>query len=449
MVHKTRQFFQKFTDCVYRSPGEELWEDLLRTKCYLDLHILLFVKNGDKSDDCPITFFHAELPEIMLEMIEQSFNSDFFIGSAKMRCVPSLAISVMTSFMHMHSETFLLMSDKFFRDSELKLVRVSEGALDDKLTCFDKLTMVQFYGVASYCRMCKWFLFRHSNIVFQVCTLMYHGMEIIEEKIRNREINWQNETLACSLTTFRDDDNLILTSRLLGIHTTNQAVVFFKNVLESTTENHELYQYASKSVMKAEVLKHFPYIVKQIMTWFDPGLYLNHFLTGVKLCLGMGKAIEHLLMENLTYTLEHKLPVWIDTFKFWNHETKFPNTIAWFLLHSLTLNKKFGSNLCIFILCHVLSESEDSVVDEIVKYFGLDLIDLAHLVEISSPKKTSVQSIILEAILRYGRIQHKVYNYSDIIEGMFVYLLLSLCCGSEWEIVLHLMPSLKNANTLL
>ena len=55
--------------------------------------------------------------------------------------------------------------------------------------------------------------------------------------------------------------------------------------------------------------------------------------------------------------------------------------------------------------------------DEIVSRFGLDLMDLAHLVEVTHPLTISVQSVILEAILRYGKIQHKVYDRSDLYEG--------------------------------
>ena len=169
--------------------------------------------------------------------------------------------------------------------------------------------------------------------------------------------------------------------------------------------------------MKAEVLQHFPFLVKYIMIWFEPGLYLNTLLTAVSHTLGMDEAVDQLLMDNLASSLEHKAPVGIETFKLWNHETKYPNTIAWFLLHALCLSKKFGSDWCICILCHVLDKAEEDVADEIVENFGLDLMDLAHMVEMTSPKKISVQSIILEAVLRYGHLQHKEYGHSNVFEG--------------------------------
>jgi len=389
---------------------------LLRTRRFLELHVLLFSKNGNHTDETSLILYHAEVPEIMLEMIQQSFSSDFFIGSAKMRCVPSLAFGVLSTFMYAYAEIFPIVPDKLFRDSEVSLEVVSQGAFHDKLTWFDKLCMVQFYGAASYSRACIWFLHKHPDIVYEVCLLMYRGMEMIEEKIKNHEINWQNETLACFLMTFRDDEDLETTSRLFGIHTVNQAVMFYKNIMDSTMLDFVLYREIGKAVMRAEVLQHFPYIVRQIMIWCDPGLYLNTFLAAVSHTLCMAGAMQELFIENLSYSLEHKLPLNIDTFKYWGHTTRFPNTVAWFLLHAFCHSKQFGSNWCTYILCHVLSKAEESMANEIVDKFG-DLMDLVHLVEITEPLTISVQSIMLEALLRYGKIQHKVYNRSDLYEG--------------------------------
>ncbi len=416
-IQKTRQFFLKYADSVYRAPGEELWEDLHRTKRYLDLHVLLFDKSGDKSDDGLLVFHHAGFPGIMLEMIKQSFSPDFFIGSAKMRCVPSLAINVLTVILHFHTDTMLLSSDRLFRDAEHNMERVTLGAFRDKLTWYDKLAMIQFYGSASHTRGCLYFLHHHPDVVYELCTMIYHGMEIVDEKLRNNEINWQNETLACSLTTFRDDEDLVLTAKFLGVYSVNHAVTCFKNLMESVVHQNELLQVVGEMMMKAKVFEHFPYIVKHIILWFEPGLCLNSLLLAVSHSLVLLGGIEKLFMDDLSYTLEQKLPVGIETFKFWNHESKFPNTLAWFFLHSFCFNKKLGSNWCISILCKILDTAEEETVNMIVDNFGLDLMDLAHVVEISYPKKTSVQATILEALLRSGKIQHKVYGYGDIYEG--------------------------------
>ena len=391
------------------------------------MHVLLYGKNDDKSDEFPTLLYQAEVPEIMLEMIHQSFSSDFFIGSAKVRCVPSLAFQVMSYFMFVYSETFLEAPERLFRDSESTMVRVSMGVFNDKLVWFDKLSMVQFYGAASFSRSCVWFFHKHHDIVYELCTLVYRCMEIVDEKIKSHEINWQNENLTCFLMSFRDDSDLELTARLLGIHTMNQAVLLYKNLMESIKNDHELYLAIGGEVIRSDLLKRFPYVVKHLMTWFEPGAYLNHLLRAVYRTLHLHNALEHLLMDNLSESLEQKLPLGLETFRFWSHSTKFPNTIAWLLLHAFCQNEKFGSRYCLHILCYVLAKAKQSMVDKIVEYFGLDLMDLAHIVEVDKEGdrrwlklvKQDVQSVVLEALLRYGHIQHKEYNYDNIFQGIF------------------------------
>ena len=420
---KTRQFFLKYTDLVYKAPGEELWEDLLKTKRYLEMHILLYAKNDDHTDEFPLILYHAEVPEIMLEMIQQSFSSDFFIGSAKVRCVPSLAISVLSYFLYAYSDTFMLMSDRVFRDSEFNVERVSMGVFNDKLTWFDKLSLVQFYGAASHSRGCIWFLHKHQNVIRELCTMVYHSMEIVDEKIKSKEINWQNENLTCFLMSFRDDDDLELTSRLLGIHTTNQAVMFFKNFMDSIKMDHELLLGIGAMIVKSGLLKNFPYVIKHLMIWYEPGSYLNRFLSAVTSCLCLFNALEHLLMDNLSQCIEQKLPLGLETFRFWSHSSKFPNTIAWLLLHAFCHSETYGSYYCLYILSYTLNFADQELVDKIVEHYGLDLMDLAHItreVELERPDiKLNVQAVVLEALLRYGRIQHKEYERNNNFEGKF------------------------------
>ena len=76
---------------------------------------------------------------------------------------------------------------------------------------------------------------------------------MVEEKIKN-EINWQNETLACFLMTFREDEDLETSSRLFGIHTVNHAAMFYKNIMESALLDYEIFKAIGKSVMRAEIL---------------------------------------------------------------------------------------------------------------------------------------------------------------------------------------------------
>ena len=126
-----------------------------------------------------------------------------------MWCVPSLTLAVLTSFMYVYSDIFTIMPEKFFRDSEATLDSMSQGMFHNKLTWFDKLSLVQFYRAASYSRACIHFHHNHQNIVYELCLLMYRGMEMAEEKIKNNEINWQNETLACFLMRFHEDEDTL------------------------------------------------------------------------------------------------------------------------------------------------------------------------------------------------------------------------------------------------
>ena len=125
---------------------------------------------------------------------------------------------------------------------------------------------------------------------------LHDGMEMVEEQIKNNEINWQNETLACFLIMFREDEDLETSSRLFEIHTVNHTA---KNIMESALMDYEIFKTIGKSVIRAEILRHFPFIVKHLMIWFEPRLYLNLFLAAVSHTLGMVNAYEQLFSENL------------------------------------------------------------------------------------------------------------------------------------------------------
>ena len=68
--------------------------------------------------------------------------------------------------------------------------------------------------------------------------------------------------------------------------------------------------------MRAEILQHFPFIVKHLMIWFEPGLYLNLFLAAMSHTLGMVNAYEQLFTEKVqasvfSSTLESvERPLW-------------------------------------------------------------------------------------------------------------------------------------------
>ena len=322
--------------------------------------------------------------------------------------------------------------DRFFHDARARLEAVTEGTLrDDRLNWFDKLCLVRFYGAASYNRSCVGFLHARPALVREVCVQLYRGMELVEGMLCDGEINWQSETLVCFLTTFRDDEDLELTARLVGMHTLNMAVAFYANVMDSTLREHETFRAVGESVMQAHVLRRFPFVVKHVMTWFEPGLYLNLLLGAVSHTLGMAGAVEELFAEELSSAVEQRLTLGIDTFKLWGKRDVYPNTVAWFLLHALCHSKEFGSKWCAYILCHVLSGAEEVLANRIVEEFGAELMDLAHTTELARhPITVSVQSVVLEALLRYGKVQHKVFNRSDVYEGTVqdCCLLCCFCC---------------------
>ena len=292
---------------------------------------------------------------------------------------------------------------------------------------YDKLSVVQYYGVASCSGACLYFLFKHMDILGKLLWYTYHSREIIDEKIRNEEINWQDENQSRFLSTFRDGEDVVLSAQFFGIFVTNHSVIFFWNILNSAKDKIDLFKAISKEIMDSKILEHFMFVVKNLMTWFDPGLFLSLFLVAVMRCLKIRGAMESLVMKDLHHAIENKRPLGIETFHFWNHETKAPNTIAWLLLHAFTLNSKMGYKECIYILCYILDNAERRIVDQIVANFGLDLIDLAHFLEFKSPEALSVQSVVLQALLRYSSVHHKVYGRNDLHEGSVIIYLLCVC----------------------
>lgn len=353
-------------------------------------------------------------------MIHQSLlNPDFFLGSPKTRSLPFLAVEILTCLMHQASDTYLLLPDKLFDDSKTRLESLYD-VLTGKLTWFDRLGVLHFYGVASFSPPGLHWLFSNMNTFQEVCTYMYRASDIAEERVRRGEVDSRHEDLAYQVKAFRSDSDLPLGVRILGLLSTGQAVFVFFNVLRYSRSHYEQFRKVAIAVRKADVLGHFATVVKKIMTWADPTLFLNTFLNGICFCMDMEHGAEELFIENLSNCKEHKIPVGIESLKFWRSETKNPSHLGWFLVHALCLDDMYGSGWCIHILCMLLKTAADNVVASLVENCGHELMDLAHLVTISFPEdKTKVQSVILEALLRYGGITHKE-NECDTFEGELV-----------------------------
>jgi len=408
----------KFTDRVHPTPGSELYDDLHRIKIYLDLHIVFYDTQEDNSDSLPFMFYYAEAPEILLTMLKQALHKDFFAGDSKTRCLPSLAICVLTDLHHMKALSFTLVPDKIFRDSERIVLEVTNGALEDRYTWYDKLNFIQFYGVASCSRGCLHFLHHHMDVVRRLLYFLHHTRRLVDQMVERGAISWRNSNQSRFLgMMFHNSEDLDLCAKFFGSYVTNHAVMLFWNLTNSAKKKIDLFKTLSKEIINSQVLDHFMPVVRTLMTWFDPGLFLRQFLDGITKCLKILGAVESLFLRDLDQAIEMKRPLDIETFHFWNHETKMPNNIAWLLLHAFTMNSKMGYNQCIRILCYIVDNSEEEIADKVVDKFGLDFIDLAHFLELDNPYKLNVQSVILQALLRHGRVHHKVFGRSDIYEG--------------------------------
>lgn len=421
-VEKIRHYFSKFTERWYRSPGEDVCDELLQVSRYLQLHLFLYSESPPHEDDTPIIFFNANVPEVMLDIIRHSFSPDFLLGNPFLRRLPYLALQILGYFFHNQSQTFLFLPDRIFADSSRRIDDLVE-ILHGKLTWFEGLAVVHLFGLFSLCPAGVHWYQSHPDTIQDVCELTYRASEIIEEKISQDKISWRDDGLANLLTTFRDSDDLIISAKLFGLLTTCHAIRVFSCIVEKSKADYEKYLVVTEAVKKSEVMKHFSYIVKRTMTWVCPGQYLHFFLEGVYLMLEAHDMVDDLFLDNLAMCVEKSIPVGIESFKYWKHTTRQPAPIAFYLVHAFALSTSASSSYwCIFTLCHLLNNSEKRVSDAIIEHYGQELMDLAHLVEIKDPgpEETGVQAIVLEALLRYGGFTHKAYAFQDTFESEFV-----------------------------
>lgn len=327
-----------------------------------------------------------------------------------------MAIEILTCLLHQASDTFLLLPARLFDDAASRLDSLYD-VLTGKLTWLDRLGVLHFYGVASFSPPGVYWLFSNIDTYQEVCTYMYRAADIAEDHIRRGEVDWRHEELSCQIRAFRSDSDLELSARILGLLSTGQAVFVFLNVLRYSRSHYTAFRKVATAVRKARVLDHFATIVKKLMSWTDPTHFLNQFLNGIWLCMDMHRGPEDLFVDNIATCKERKTPVGIESLKYWRSDNKHPTHLGWFLAHSLCLDDLYGSGWCIHILCSLLKNASDNVVTTLVESCGDELMDLAHLVEISYPEaKTKVQAVILEALLRHGGITHREVA-CDVFEG--------------------------------
>ena len=421
-IEKVRLYFAKYTDRWYHAPSEEVCCELLKINRFLQLHLFIYNDHSENEDDTPIVFFNAHVPEIMLDVIRQCLSPEFLFGNPSMRRLPYLSLQILAYFFHRKSQTFLLVPDRIFYDSTPNIDYLVE-ILRGRLTWFESISVAHVFGVFSHCPAgVHWYQSR-PDVIKRVCKLMYRATEIVDEKIAQDEVNWRDEGLVALLGLFRDGEDLQVSAKLVGLLSTNHAIVVMSNLLEKSKPDYEKFLVVAGAVKKADILSHFSYIVKRTMMWITPGQYLGQFLSSVYLMLGTHHAVKDLFLDNLALCTEKNIPVGIESFKYWKHTNRQPTPLAFYLVHAFAMDGTLShSDWCTFTLCHLLREGDVKVAETIVEHYGHELMDLAHLVEIQSPKETSVQSVILEALLRFGGFTHKVYNYDDTFEGEVIYL---------------------------
>ena len=395
-----------------------MWDELLHIHRFLSILLLVNTKKKDtEEDDSHILLYHADAPEILLRML---YHAHRYNKNPKFYSLPYLAIEILTTFMHPKSLSFKHVTEKIFNDSAEDVEDIVE-ILRGRLTWLDKLVATHFFGVACLSPAGVYFVLTHHEAFKEICVLMYRSTELVEEKIEARCVTLKEESVASTLRTFKGDCDLQHAARLFARIATHNTIVAFRHTIRASTKDYHLCFEILKIIKQAEVLEHFSYIVKQLMLWVEPGQYLNKFLDGIRYCLMMPSAIEVLFLSDIEANKESKLPLGIDTFKYWKHESRFPLRLTWLLTHAFALRDDMGSGWCIIILCEMLRNGNWKDVETLIMNSGSELMDLAHLLDIESPEKVTVQCIILEALLRYGGFSYNEFGKGTYHEGNINY----------------------------
>ena len=426
-VQKTKQYFLRFTDKWAGDAFEEMWLELVEINRFLQLYLLVFTTkaNPTEQDEGPIVFVHAEVPEIMLDVLKLSFDPEFFLDNPKRRCLPYLAIEVIAGFLHKTMPTFDLVSERLFRNLTMGVMDIAD-VLFGKLSWVETLAAVRFFGVASFHPVSSLWLHKYPNIYEEICRWTYRSVQIVEEKVANGEINSRDENLVSLITTFRAGEDLVQSARLMGLHTLNHAILAWHHMMCWCLRDQEIFIHISAYIRRANVLGNFSFIVKQMMTWIEPGQFMNSFMAASRCCLNTPGGFEDLFLANFAYCRENNISLGVASLKYWGHPKLWPSRIGWMIAHGLCLDDSMGCGWCISILHFVLMYGPEEVSSTIIQELGPWLMDLAHLLDNEHPTITRVQPGILEALLRYGGISHrlsdrseKLYLKVDTYDGQF------------------------------
>ena len=376
---------------------------------------MLLLVNGKRKDteedESHLFLYHAEIPEILLEMLHRAMSD---LGKhSKFRCLPFLAMETLTTFIHPKSLCFMPLTDKIFSDSKERielLVKILHG----ELTWFDKLGVTYFFSAASQSPAGVYFIMTHLNSFRELCELTYRSTKMVEDKIENKEGLTRESREAPLLRTFRIDSDFPLSARLFSHIAMHNAIVVFRHTIRASMNDPEVLFEVMKVIDRAAIVEHFSYIIKRLMLWVEPGLYLNQFLEGIRYCVDIPGAMEYLFLSDIESGKENRSSLGVDSFKYWKHETRYPMRLTWLLTHAFALRDEMGSGWCIVILCHLLRDRNWTEVRKLVDNCGSELMDLAHLLDIKNPEATGVQSTILEALLHYGG-----FSYYEVSKGRF------------------------------
>lgn len=411
---------------LYTGPGahpvEPMYSCLVSVNKFLQNHTLLASKAKGKIPDNSLIYYlhHAEVPQIMLEVLHQAcYDSDYFQES-KSHCIPYLAIQLLTCFIHPSSATFIFQPDKLFSDSLSRLESLADIVAGRALNWFNQFSAAQFFGSASFTPQGKHWLYTHLDTYTVLCSNMAKCGSFINEQIRYGDVYSSDRAIVAQLRTFREGTPRY-SARIFGHFVTGQCVYAFVNILQYSHSRYDKFYTVSKAVRAANVLRDFHLVIKQIMSWTDPTHYLLPYLNGVSLCLEMERGFEELLINDIEACRKKDIPVGILSLEYWNQDQgfrRFPSRLAWILVHALCLDNKLGSGWCLHIICWYLERALDKVTFPLIECCGAELMDLAHLVDWDYPTLTRVQGVIIEALLRYAGVSHKDF-LGDIHNGNF------------------------------
>ena len=378
-------------------------------------HHDMFAAKG-KEDDTPLVFYYAQVPSILLKLIRMGFDHSFMHQNYKMESLVNYGLEILTTFFHKTSPCFMLYPEKFFRGPP--------GPIDDmvrilnyRFSFVNTLSAVRFFGHASFTPPCMFYFEKNPGIFRTVVSYISDSVHTTDTVTSTGQVTWKNMRIVSLLMGFRTDGDLITTAKLIGTYTMYHAIFAFVNVMVKSKPDTELFYKMLQMVKESRVIRDFSFIVKNLMKWMAPGEHINNFLMATRYYLNMGGAFNELFFKDFTYCEENGIEKGIESIRLHTHKSLYPSRLSWFLVHALCLSEEFAHGYALHILCYVFQNLPQEKGDVFVEIAGNELMDLAHLIDCTSPSNCMVQATLLEGLLRYAGFSHKLYNFEDSYEG--------------------------------